>query len=214
MIHKLAATAVRQAKPKDKAYKMTDGKGLYLLVHPQNGKYWRYDYRFSGKRKTLALGVFPDVSLADARALHQQARGSLSSGSDPSEVKRVEKLTKNLAAADSFEAIGHEWFNQKMKHKSENYKVRALRILEKDLIPSIGHRPISKITAPELLATLRKIEKRGAIDIAHRAKQTSSLIFRYALVTGRCESDPSRDLTGALQSKQEPLTQPMQQCEH
>jgi integrase len=201
MIHKLAATAVRQAKPKDKAYKMTDGKGLYLLVHPQNGKYWRYDYRFTGKRKTLALGVFPDISLSDARALHQQAREKLSAGIDPAEIKRVEKLTKNLAAADSFEAIGREWFNHKVQNKSENHKVRVLRILEKDLIPSLGHRPISKITAPELLAALRKIEKRGAVDIAHRAKQTSSLIFRYAIATGRAERDPSSDLTGALQSK-------------
>jgi integrase len=201
MIHKLAATAVRQAKPKDKAYKMTDGKGLYLLVHPQSGKYWRYDYRFTGKRKTLSLGVFPDVSLSDARTLHQKAREKLGSGIDPSEVKRVDKLTKNLAAADSFEAIGREWFNHKVQNNSENHKVRVLRILEKDLIPSLGHRPISKITAPELLAALRKIEKRGAVDIAHRAKQTSSLIFRYAVATGRAERDPSSDLTGALQSK-------------
>lgn len=201
MIHKLAATAVKQAKPKDKAYKMTDGKGLYLLVHPQNGKYWRYDYRFTGKRKTLALGVFPDVSLSDARTLHQKAREKLGSGIDPSEVKRVDKLTKNLAADDSFEAIGREWFNQKMKSKSKNHKVRVLRILEKDLIPSLGHRPISQITAPEILAALRKIEKRGAVDIAHRAKQTTSKIFLYAIQTGRAERDPSRDLTGALQSK-------------
>jgi hypothetical protein len=182
MIHKLAATAVKQAKPKDKAYKMADGKGMYLLVHPQTGKYWRYDYRFTGKRKTLALGVFPDVSLSDARTLHQQAREKLSSGIDPSEVKRVDKLTKNLAVADSFEAIGREWFNHKVQDKSENHKVRTLRILEKDLFPSIGNRPVAQIKAPEILAALRKIENRGAVDIAHRAKQATSLIFQLYVV--------------------------------
>ena len=198
MRHKLTATAVKQVKPSGKAKKLTDGAGLYLYVHPQGGKYWRFDYRFGDKRKTLALGVYPDVSLADARASHQSAREQLSSGIDPSESKRVQKLTQHLAATDSFEAVAREWFSQKMKEKSDSYRVRTLRILEKDLFPFLGNRPVSQIKAPELLAVLRKIEGRDSIDIAHRAKQCSGQIFRYAIATGRAESDPARDLTGAL----------------
>ncbi len=199
-MQRLAAMAVKQAKPRAKPYKVTDGAGLYMLVHPQSGKYWRYDYRFAGKRKTLAIGVFPDVSLADARKLHQFARERLGSGIDPSVYKKVEKLTKNQTAADSFEVVAREWFAHKIADKSESHKVRTNRILEKDLFPSLGSRPISKITAPEILAVLRKIEAR-TVDIAYRAKQTVGLIFRYAVATGRAESDPSRDLTGALKAK-------------
>jgi integrase len=198
MRHKLTATTVKLAKPSGKAQKLTDGAGLYLFVHPHGGKYWRYDYRFADKRKTLALGVYPDVSLAEARSYHQSAREQLSSGIDPSEIKRVQKLTQHLASTDSFEAVAREWFNQMMSEKSDSYRVRTLRILEKDLFPSLSNRPVSQIKAPELLAVLRKIEERGSVDIAHRAKQCSGLIFRYAVATGRAESDPSRDLTGAL----------------
>jgi len=136
--HKLTATAVKQVKPYTKAQKLADGAWLYLYVHPQGGKYWRFDYRFTDKRKTLALGVYPDVSLADPRAPHQSAREQLSSGFDPSESKRVQKLTQHLAATDSFEAVAGEWFSQKMKEKSDSYRVRTLRILEKDLFPSVS----------------------------------------------------------------------------
>ncbi|HIA59636.1 MAG TPA: DUF4102 domain-containing protein [Gammaproteobacteria bacterium] len=200
-MQKLTATAVRQAKAKAKVYKMWDGGSLYLLVKPQ-GRYWRYNYRFLGKRKTLAFGVYPDVSLADARKLHQTAREQLSSGIDPSEARKVEKLTKHITATDGFEVVAREWFNQKMADRSESHKVRTTRILEKDLFPSIGARPISKITTPEILGVLKKIESR-TVDIAHRAKQVVSQIFRYALTTGRVESDPARDLSGALKSKKQ-----------
>ena len=196
----LSVTAIKSAKCGDKPFKLYDGGGLYLLIHPKGGKYWRYDYRFVGKRKTLSIGVYPEISLAQARKLHLVAREKLRSGIDPSEVKKVEKLTKNLAGSDTFEAISREWFNQRMLDKSESYKVRTWRILEKDLFPAIGNRPISKITAPEILGVLRKIENR-TIDIAHRAKQTASLIFRYAVATGRAEGDPSRDLASALRSR-------------
>jgi len=145
MLQKLAATAIRQAKPNPKAYKLTDGGGLYLFIHPKGGKYWRYDYRYAGKRKTLALGVYPDTSLSDARSKHQTARQTLDTGIDPSEVKRVEKLTRNIATADSFEAIAQEWYDQKMGGKSNRYKARTKSILEKDLFPSIGVRPIAQI---------------------------------------------------------------------
>ena len=196
-MHKLAATAVKQAKPKANPYKMTDGGGLYLLVRPQ-GKYWRYNYRFTGKQKTLAIGVYPDISLSAARKLHQSARERLAEGVDPSEAKKVQKITKNLAAADEFEPLAREWFSQKMLNTSETHKARTSGILENDLFPSIGTRPISKITGPEVLAVLKKIESRG-VD-ALRAKQVAGQIFRYAVAAGRIESDPSRDLAGVLKT--------------
>ncbi len=198
----LTATAVRQALPKAKAYKLSDGHGLFLLVNPKGAKYWRYKYRYGGKEKTLALGVFPEVSLKDARVAHQEARTKLDKGVDPGEERRVQKLTRNLAAADSFEAVGLEWFGKVMPDKSESYRVRTRRILEKDLFPVIGQRPVGAIKPPEMLAALRRIEARGANDIAHRAKQTAGQIFRYAVVTGRAERDPSADLRGALAPRQ------------
>ncbi|WP_290518021.1 integrase arm-type DNA-binding domain-containing protein [Alcanivorax sp.] len=194
----LTATAVRQALSKAKAYKLSDSHGLFLLVNPNGAKYWRYKYRYGGKEKTLALGVFPEVSLKDARVAHQEARAKLDKGLDPGEERRIEKLTRNLAAADSFEAVALEWFDRVMPDKSESYRVRTRRILEKDLFPVLGQRPVGAIKPPEMLAALRRIEARGANDIAHRAKQTAGQIFRYAVVTGRAERDPSADLKGAL----------------
>jgi len=195
-MQKLTAAFVKQAKPRDKAFSLVDGGGLYLLVK-QAGKYWRYNYRYCGKQKTLSLGVYPDISLAEARKRHQTAREELTNGIDPSEIRKVQKITKSLANKDDFESVAREWFNQKLLDKSDSHKVRTTRILEKDLFPSIGGRPISRITAPELLAVLRKIEAR-TVDIAHRAKQVASAVFRYAVTTGRAEGDPSRDLAGAL----------------
>ncbi|MCG8392155.1 MAG: integrase arm-type DNA-binding domain-containing protein [Pseudomonadales bacterium] len=194
----LTATAVRQALPKAKAYKLSDSHGLFLLVNPKGAKYWRYKYRYGGKEKTLALGVFPEVSLKDARVAHQEARAKLDKGLDPGQERRIEKLTRNLAAADSFEAVALEWFGKVMPDKSESYRVRTRRILEKDLFPVLGQRPVGAIKPPEMLAALRRIEARGANDIAHRAKQTAGQVFRYAVATGRAERDPSADLKGAL----------------
>jgi integrase len=196
----LTATEVKQAKPAEKARKLTDGGGLYLHIHPKGARYWRYDYRYAGKRKTLALGVYPEVSLKEARDKHQEARGKLSGGIDPAEHRKIEKLTRNLAAADSFEAIAREWFETKMHDRSESHKKRTMSALERDLFPSLGNRPVASITAPELLSALRKIEGRGAIETAHRAKQTAGQIFRYAIVTGRAERDPSGDLKNALKN--------------
>ena len=200
-MQKLAATAVKQARATESTYKLTDGGGLYLLVK-QQGKYWRYDYRFAGKRKTLALGVYPDVTLAEARKRHSEAREQLSNDIDPSEIKKVKKITQHLAIGDSFESIAREWFCQHMVMLSEGHQKRTMRLLEKDLFPALGMRPISKITPPEMLGALRKIEER-TIDIARRAKQTAGLVFRYAIATGRCNQDPSRDLGEALKSKKQ-----------
>jgi len=199
---KLSATGVRQAKSQAKPTKMPDGGGLYLLVHPNRSKYWRYDYRFAGKRKTLALGVYPDISLADARKLHQTARETLAKGTDPGEAKRLEKLNRQMAAADSFEELAKEWLVTKMQDKSEKHRNRVKRALENDLFPSLGRRPINEITSPELLMALRKIEARGAIETAHRAKQIAGQIFRFGVATGRAKRDPTPDLKEALQSRQ------------
>ena len=197
----LTAIQVKQAGPKEKTYKLADGGGLHLLVKPAGGKYWRYKYRYAGKEKTLALGVYPEISLKEAREKHLAARKTLSQGVDPSAQRKVEKLTRHLAAAESFEAVGREWFNRIMPEKSKSYRDRTGRILEKDLYPVLGNRPIGSITAPELLAALRRIESRGANDIAHRAKQTAGQVFRYAVATGRAERDPSGDLKGALKPR-------------
>lgn len=198
-MQKLAATAVKQAKPKTTPYKMTDGGGLYLLVNAK-GKYWRYNYRFTGKQKTLALGVYPDTSLSTARKRHQSAREKLAEGIDPSEAKKVQRITNNSAAADEFEPIAREWFSNKMAKASESHKSRTRGILKNDLFPSIGTRPISKITAPEVLAVLKKIEGRG-VD-ALRAKQVAGRVFRYAVAAGRIDSDPTRDLAEVLKTRE------------
>ncbi len=199
----LTATKVKEAKPQERPRKLADGGGLYLLVQPNGAKYWRYKYRYGGKEKALALGVYPEVSLKSARQKHQAARDKLAQGADPGEVRKVEKLTRHLAAAESFEAVAREWFNQTMPEKSESYRMRTGRILDKDLYPVLGNRPVASITAPELLAALRRVESRGAYDMAHRAKQTAGQIFRYAVATGRAERDPSGDLRGALKPKRQ-----------
>ena len=198
---KLTAIEVKQAKPGDKDRKLADGGGLFLLITRSGAKYWRYKYRYVGREKLLALGIYPDVSLADARKRHQAARERLAQGIDPSEVRKVEKLTRHQAAAESFEALAREWFATKQRNKSEGHRKRTERMLEKDLFPHLGARPITAITAPELLAVLRNVEGRGAIDIAHRARQVAGRVFRYAVATGRAERDPTGDLRDALKPR-------------
>ena len=177
---KLTATAVQKAKGRAKAFKLQDEGGLYLLVNPNGSRYWRYNYRFADKRKTLALGVYPDTSLAKVRKSHQAARETLASGIDPSEAKRIERIIRNLSSADSFEAVATEWYESKLQGKSDSYRDRTRRLLKKDLYPSLGNRPISQITSIELLMVLRKIEARGAVDMAHRASKPP----------GRCSDMP------------------------
>ena len=196
----LTATAVKQAKPKIKPYKLADGRGLFLMVNPSGGKYWRYKYRIVGKEKLLALGTYPDIGLADARTRHQDARDKLARGIDPGEARKAEKSTRLLAAADTFEAIAREWFATKMNDRSKSHRDRTMRALEKDLFTVLGTQPIAAITAPQLLSALRRIEARGAVETAHRAKQTAGQIFRYAMVTGRAENDPSAAMSGALKN--------------
>ncbi len=193
----LTNTAAKQAKPKDKPYRLSDEKGLYLEVHSNGSKYWRLKYRYGGKEKRLAFGVYPEISLKRAHEKRSEARDLLADGIDPGEVKRAEKLRRKTLATDSFGAIAQEWFEKEKPHWSQSYCKRARRIIEKDLA-ALYIRPIAEIAAPELLSVLRKIESRGAIDTAHRAKQIGGQVFRFAIATGRAERDPSRDLQGAL----------------
>ena len=195
----LTGIAVKKAKQEGKSYKMTDGRGLYLLVKPE-GKYWRYNYRFLGKQKTLALGVYPGVSLAGARRAHEAARSQLSEGIDPAESRREEKSKRMLAAGETFDSIAREWFDTRIADKSESHKSRTLGILEKDLFPKMGRRPIANITPTELLAVLRTIESRS-VNMAHRARQTAGQVFRYAVATDRAQRDVAGDLAGVLRTK-------------
>jgi len=199
-MHNLKTIQVKQAQPKQNPWKLADGGSLYLLINPNGSKYWRYDYRYGGKKKTMAIGVYPEVCLKKAREKHLEARNKINDGIDPNEQKRIEKLTCHINTANSFESIALEWFNTKVADKSEGHRKRTLRALQRDLFPTMGKSPIINISSPELLAALQRIEKRGAIETARRAKQTAGQIFRYAIATGRAERDPSRDLDGALKN--------------
>ena len=194
----LAEVAVRKAKPEAKAYKMADGGGMYLLVQTGGGKLWRMDYRYAGKRKTLALGSYPEVSLSDAREKREAARKMLAADIDPNAAKKAKKESAKTASDNSFEVVAREWLAKFSKNWKETHTYTIRTRLENDVIPWIGARPINEITAPELLTVLRRVESRGALDTAHRIRAFSGQIFRYAVATGRAERDPSNDLKGAL----------------
>lgn len=192
---------VKNLKPKDKQYKVADEKGMFLLVKPNGRKYWRLKYRFANKEKMFALGVYPEISLKNARKKREGVRKQLADGIDPSQQRKLEKLTRHINSENSFESIAREWHDTKKLGWTERHASYVIRRIEADIFPAIGFRPINEITAPELLATVREIEKRGAIDIAHRAMQTTGQIFRYAVATGRAERDITGDLRGALKTR-------------
>ncbi len=185
---------VDKAKPKEKQYKLADERGMYLLIHPKGGKWWRLDYRFQGKRKTLSLGTVPDVSLKEARKKRDEARSILEDGADPSYYRASAKAF----GEDSFEAVAREWYEKFRGQWAQSHAVKTLGRLEKDLLPWVGSRPIDAIEPPELLRVIRRVEHRGALDTAHRIQQIASRVFRYGVATGRCSRDPTTDLKGAL----------------
>lgn len=199
MKFRLTATAVRNAKPKPdgKANKLTDGGGLYLLVSA-TGKYWRYDYTHSDKRKTLAIGIYPDISLQQARELHQQARSLLAQGVDPSQNKQDARAAKRAKTEHTFEVIAREWHTKDAGKWSNGHSVQILTRLERDVFPCIGNAPITEITIPTILKCLRAIQDRGAVDTAHRVKTDIGQVFRYAVATGRATHDPTPTMKGAL----------------
>lgn len=195
----LTDPTLKKAKPTDKPFKLYDEKGLFLIVTPTGGKWWRLKYRIAGKEKLLALGTYPDVGLARAREKRDEARKLLADGIDPGELRKATKTQQAERAANSFEAVAREWFAKHLADKAETHRDKVIRRLEKDVFPWLGGRPIAEITAPELLATIRRIEARGAVDTSHRVMQSCGQIFRYAVATGRAERDPTSDLRGALQ---------------
>lgn len=177
--------------------KHSDGQGLYMLVKAA-GKYWRMDYRFAGKRKTLALGVYPAVTLAQARKRRDEARELLADGIDPNTAKRVQKVASRVAAANTFEAVARECHAVKKDGWSADYAAKWLRSLEIDLFPGIGRLPLGEVSAPLLLDALRQVERRGALETAHTLRKRANMVFRYGIQTGRCERSPVPDLHGAL----------------
>jgi integrase len=194
----LTDAKVRTAKPKDKPYKLTDERGMYLYIAPGGGKLWRFNYAFDGKQKTLAIGPYPEITLADARERREQARKLLANGIDPGTVKKAQKATRLERAANSFEVLAREWYEKQTGTWSDSHGIRILRRFERDVFPLIGGLPVADITAPILLEAIRKIEARGAIETAHRAMQNCGQVFRYAIATGRADRDPTPDLRGAL----------------
>ena len=193
----LTDTAIRNAKPKDKQYKIADERGLYLLVL-KSGKYFRWDYRFMGTRKTMALGVYPDTSLADAREKRDEARKLLAKDVDPSQHKKEKKAAMKEMLANNFEAIAREWIEKQRQKWSDGYTYRTTRKLELNIFPWLGKRPIKQITTKELLTVLGKMEKRGVPYSAGRVKAIVGQVFRYAISTDRAENDPSAALKGSL----------------
>ncbi|QBQ53822.1 tyrosine-type recombinase/integrase [Nitrosococcus wardiae] len=194
----LTDTAIRNAKPGDKPKKLFDGGGLYLEVAPSGGKWWRLKYRFGGKEKRLSLGVYPEVSLKEARERRDEARKLLANEIDPGEHRKAKKAAREDRAANSFEVVAREWLAKHALHWSASHGERIIRRLERDIFPWIGGRPVADIAAPQLLEVIRRIEQRGALETAHRALSSCGQVFRYAVATGRAERDPSGDLRGAL----------------
>ena len=191
----LTDTKARTAKPKEKAYRLADSGGLYLEVMSNGSKYWRWKYRFDGKEKRLALGVYPQVTLAVARSKRiDQQKILKEQGSDPLQQRREAKLTARIRAGHTFEAIAREWWNHWKGVRSRPHADYVLRRLEIDIFPSLGGKPIEDISAPRIIAVIRTIEKRGALDIAKRALQTCGQIFRYAVAHGICERNPVADI--------------------
>ncbi|MBX9901806.1 MAG: integrase arm-type DNA-binding domain-containing protein [Burkholderiaceae bacterium] len=196
----LTELQIKAAKKRDKAYKLSDGSGLFLLINPDGAKYWRLGYRFNGKQKLLALGIYPEVSLAQAREATKTARQKLLADIDPAQAKRIAKITKATDNANTFEAIARAWHANKIETWQERTAKNVLHRLEKDVFPQIGKMPIKDIKAPLMLDLLRQIEKRGAVDMAKRQGQVCGQIFRFAVAEGKAEFDPVPSLRGALKA--------------
>lgn len=197
----LNARKVDAAKGKEKSYKLSDGGGLYLQVEPNGSRYWRMKYRFAGKEKRLSFGVYPIVSLADARLKRDDAKRALAFGDDPSEIKKAKKLSLQSEGivTDPFEDIALEWHKVKSVKWSTGYANDILEALRKDIFPYLGQRPIADIKPLELLDALKVIEARGATEKAKKVRQRCGEVFRYAIVTGRANYNPAPDLASAMQ---------------
>jgi len=201
MKRNLTATTIQKAKliTDGKPKKLTDGGGLYLLIN-QKGKYWRYNFRINGKFKTLSLGVYPEVSLKEARTAHETAHANVSKGIDPTVQKQIRKVIRKDQSENTFEAIGREWFTEFEDTWVESHSKRLIARLENDVFPWLGNRPIHEIEPPEILEAMRRVQARGALESAHRVRQVCGQVFRYAVATGRATRDQTADLKGAIPS--------------
>lgn len=194
----LTDAAIKTAKPSENVYRLYDSGGLYIEVAVSGGKWWRYKYRYEGKEKRISLGTYPEVSLKEARERHAEARKILATGVNPSDSRKAEKRAKAVAAANSFEDIAREWWRTHMKDKAESHKNKVIRRFELYLFPWLGKMPIASITAPDVLESLKRVEKQNKLETAHRTLQTAGQVFRYAVQTGRAIRDVTADLKGAL----------------
>lgn len=197
----LTAIQLKNSKPTDKTQKLFDGKGMYLEVTPKGGTYWRFKYRINGKEKRISFGVYPDVSLKDAREARDDARKLVAKGIDPSAVRKAKKAATVESASNSFELIAREWFEKNEAAWAESYSSKVIRRLEMYVFPWLGKNPISEIKASDLLPVLQRIETKGGVETAHRTRAICSRVFRYAISTARCEQDPASVLIGALSKK-------------
>jgi integrase len=194
----LTDTAIRTAKPDAKPRKLFDGSGLFLLLQPNGARWWRYKYRHGGKEKLISLGTYPETGLKNAREKCADARKLLANGVDPGEKRKAEKAAGAEHSANTFEVIAREWIARQSGTWVPAHTSKIVLRLENDLFPWIGARSIAELTAPDLLACLRRVEARGAVESAHRILQNCSQVFRYAVATGRVSSDPTAGLRGAL----------------
>ena len=194
----LTDIAIRSAKPLEKPQRLFDGGGLYLEISPAGGKWWRFKYRFEGKEKRLSLGTYPDIGLKEARERRDGLRRQLANGVDPGINRKTQKEARAQRAADSFETIAREWFAMNLPTWAESHASKIIRRLEVDVFPWLGGKAIAEISAPDVLKVLRRIESRGTLDTALRARSNCSQVFRYAIQTGRAERDPVPDLRGAI----------------
>ena len=193
----LTDAKVRTIKPAEKPQKLFDGGGLFLLVTPTGGKLWRLKYRFGGIEKLLAIGAYPQTSLAEARQKRDQASALMLNGVDPSDTKKAQKAA-GAQETETFEVIAREWHTKFSASWAASHGDKIIRRLELYVFPWLGDRPIKSITAPDLLTVLRRIEAKGTLETAHRTQQNCGQVFRYAVATGRAERDPSGDLRGAI----------------
>jgi len=192
---KLSDAKIKNAKPKDKAYKLSDGGGLFLLINPSGSKYWRLKYYFAGKEKTLSIGTYPDVGLASARETTRGAREELSVGKNPS---REKKLRKYRHQNNTFAEVAEEWWNKQKGGWTEDHARRVWVSIENEINPRIGPIPVYELTSPECLQVIQKVEARGALDVASRVKQRMESIFNYAISIGKATHNPVSHLTGAI----------------
>ena len=209
----LTDAKILKTKPEQKQKALFDGGGLFMLVTPTGGKLWRFKYRFDGKEKLLSLGSYPEISLKEARKRRDENREQLAHKIDPGAVRKAQKQAK-AEETDTFEVIAREWHTRFKPTWTEGHAATIMDRMERDLFPWIGNRPISEIKATELLAAMRRVESRGALETAHRIRTIGGQVFRYAVATGRAERDISVDLKGALPQPQEKhraaITEPLE----